>query len=131
MDRGSFPRGVHLSSDIGTSIIDHRSSKVPSIFEDRRRKHRTDNPTSHRHSDNSSPNIVRNGDPQLSSPKGASALALQSGSNPDSIRIDHVSLVCLYFSAGRDSILDWHIIVSVDVPGICTAGIGSVVEHNY
>ena len=36
--------------------------------------------------------------------------------------------MCLYFSAGRDSILDWHI-VSVDVPGIRTVGIGSVAQH--
>ena len=36
--------------------------------------------------------------------------------------------MCLYFSAGRDSILDWHIL-NVDVPGICTAGVGSVAQH--
>ena len=76
-------RSTHLSSilesrhidrrslKVDTSIfegryIDHRSSKVDtSIFEDRRRKHRTDNSTLHRQSDNSSPNIVRNGAPQL------------------------------------------------------------------
>ena len=36
--------------------------------------------------------------------------------------------MCLYFSAGRDSILDCHIL-SVDVPGICTGGVGSVAQH--
>ena len=44
--------------------IDPRSSKVEtSIFEDRRRKHRTDNLTSYQHSDNSSRNIVHHGAP--------------------------------------------------------------------
>ena len=39
----------HRSSILESRHIDHRSSKVDtSIFEDRRRKHRTDNPTSHR-----------------------------------------------------------------------------------
>ena len=39
----------HLSSILESRHIDRRSSKVDtSIFEDRRRKHRTDNPTSRR-----------------------------------------------------------------------------------
>ena len=84
-------RSTHLSSILESRHIDRRSSKVDtSIFEGRhidlRRsthraskieggniapttQHRTNNPTSHRHSDNSSPNIVRNGAPQLSVPK--------------------------------------------------------------
>ena len=67
-------RSTHRSTKVDTSIFEgrhidlrrltHRCSKVDtSIFEDRRRKHRNDNPTSHRHSDNSSPNIVHNGAP--------------------------------------------------------------------
>ena len=64
----------HRSSKVGTSKVDtsiidsrrlthrssifesrHRSLKVDTlIFEDRKQKHRTDNPTAHRHSDNSS-----------------------------------------------------------------------------
>ena len=73
-------RSTHLSSILKGRHIDRRSSKVDivlrrtthrslifdgdtSIFEDRRRKHRTYNPTSHRHSNHSSPNIVHNGAP--------------------------------------------------------------------
>ena len=66
-------RSTHLSSILEGRHIDPSSSvfesryidlrRLTSIFEDRRRKHRTDNPTSHRHSHNSSPNIVHNGAP--------------------------------------------------------------------
>ena len=57
-------RSTHRSSIFEGRHIGPRSLKVDtSIFEDRRRKHRTDNPTLHRHSDNSSPNIVHHGAP--------------------------------------------------------------------
>ena len=48
----------HRSSVFEGRHNNHQSSKVDtSIVDLRRWKHRTDNPTSHRHSDNSSPNI--------------------------------------------------------------------------